>query len=104
MPMEPMRRWNMEPWEAGPPPTRKRFTTPWKPLPFETPMHVDELALGESRDRDDVAGLDGERLGEADFVEHAGRRFEAGLLGVIGNSALEAFFAFWAPKPSWTAL
>jgi hypothetical protein len=25
-----------------------------------------------------------ERLGEADLVEHAGRRFEAGLLGVIG--------------------
>jgi len=37
MPIEPMRRWNMEPWEAGPPPTRKRFTTPWKPLPFDTP-------------------------------------------------------------------
>ena len=48
------------------------------------PKHVDDLALGENRDREDVAGLAGERLGEADLVEQAGRRFEAGLLGVIG--------------------
>ena len=35
--MEPGARWNIEPCVAAPPVKPWRFTTPWKPLPLETP-------------------------------------------------------------------
>ncbi len=82
MPIEPMRRWNIEPWAAGPPPTRKRFTTPWKPLPFVIADDVDQLALLEGRHGDRVADLELGGGRQADLGEDAGGVLEAGLLRV----------------------
>jgi len=71
MPMEPMRRGT---WNRGRRGRRRRGSASRHPgsLALRDAEHVDDLALGENRDREDVAGLAGERLGEADFVSTRG--------------------------------
>ena len=58
MPIEPMRRWNMEPCAAGPPATRKRLHDALEAFALGDADDVDELAFGEGGDGDDVADLE----------------------------------------------
>ena len=103
MPIDPIRRWNMEPWAAGPPPTRKRFTTPWNPLPFVIPMTSTSWPSWKA---DTVTTSPTFSAGEA------GRRTSERTRGACSTpaffacaiSALLEFLAFLLENPIWTAL
>jgi hypothetical protein len=58
MPIEPMRRWNMEPWVGGTAGDAEAAHHALETLALRDANDIDELVFGESRDGDDVANLE----------------------------------------------